>query len=201
MADVLPVPSAVAVGLARAHRQREGFHCRHETWTSQLQALDSHVDQELAQLWRDLALLAEEHDPVAVEGLRHSVERQARLRLWARSLEWLLLLGRELDGLDAALTVALAGQHATVRQAVGRCCNSPVLPVQLRDAARGRVRSKNGCWTSSPRRSTPAGPTSRGRCPRRRLPGLPIMIWRISCGGLPVARWPTSPVARRISRR
>lgn len=135
IADVLPVPSAVAVGLARAHQQREGVRSRHEMWTSQLlRRLDSHVDLRLAQLWRDLALLAEERDPVAAAGLRRSVERLARPGLWARSLEWLLLLGVQLEGLDAALTVALADRHPTVRQAVRRCCRSPILTVQLRGA-------------------------------------------------------------------
>ena len=82
--DVLPVPCAVAVGLARAHQQREGPRSRHETWTSRLlERLDPRVDQRLAQLWRDLALLAEERDPVAAAGLRHMVEKQARPTLWA----------------------------------------------------------------------------------------------------------------------
>jgi hypothetical protein len=133
VADVLPVPCAVAVGLARAHQQREGPRSRHETWTSRLlDRLDSHVDQRLAQLWRDLALLAEERDPVAAAGLRHMVEKRARPGLWARSLEWLLLLGRHLEGLDVALTVALADKHRIVRQAVNRCSRSMILPVQLR---------------------------------------------------------------------
>ncbi|WP_405968947.1 hypothetical protein OG613_48535 (plasmid) [Streptomyces sp. NBC_00015] len=133
VADVLPVPSAVAAGLARAHRQREGVSSRHEMWTSRVQKrLDNHVDQKLSQLWRDLALLAEERDPIAAAGLRHSVERLARPGLWARSLEWILLLGSDLEGLDAALTVALADKHPTVRRAVSRCCRSTVLTVQLR---------------------------------------------------------------------
>lgn len=133
VADVLPVPCAVAVGLARAHQQREGPRSRHETWTSRLlERLDPRVDQRLAQLWRDLALLAEERDPVAAAGLRHMVEKQGRPALWARSLEWLLLLGRHLEGLDVALTVALADKHRIVRQAVNRCSRSMILPVQLR---------------------------------------------------------------------
>lgn len=135
VADVLPVPSAVAAGLARAHRQREGVHSRHEMWTSRVQQrLDPYVDPKLTQLWRDLALLAEERDPVAAAGLRHSVERLARPGLWARSLEWILLLGTHLEGLDAALTIALADKHPTVRRAVSRCSRSPVLTVQLRAA-------------------------------------------------------------------
>ena len=133
VADVLPVPAAVAVGIARAHSQREGVRSRHEIWTSRiLRQLDAHVDQRLAQLWRALALLAEERDPVAVAGLRRSVQRLARPGVWARSLEWLLLLGGQREGLDAALTVALADKHPTVRRAVSRCCRSPVLTVQLR---------------------------------------------------------------------
>jgi hypothetical protein len=135
VSNVLPVPSAVAAGLARAHRQREGVSSRHEMWTSRVQQrLGPHVDQKLTQLWRDLALLAEERDPVAVAGLRHSVERLARPGLWARSMEWILLLGSQLGGLDAALTVALADKHPTVRRAVSRCCRSTVLTVQLRAA-------------------------------------------------------------------
>jgi hypothetical protein len=135
IADVLPVPCAVAVGLARAHQQREGRRSWHEMWTSRLLGcLDSHVDQRLAQLFRDLALLAEERDPVAAAGLRHMVEKQARPGLWARSLEWLLLLGRHLEGLDVALTVPLADKHRTVRQAVNRSSRSTILPVQLRAA-------------------------------------------------------------------
>ncbi|MFE9941945.1 hypothetical protein [Streptomyces hirsutus] len=135
VADVLPVPCAVAVGLARAHQQREGPRGQHEMWTSRLlDRLDSHVDQRLAQLWRDLALLAEERDPVAAAGLRNLVEKQARPGLWARSLEWLLLLGPHLEGLDVALTVALADKHRIVRQAVNRSSRSTVLPVQLRAA-------------------------------------------------------------------
>jgi hypothetical protein len=133
IAGVLPVPSAVAAGLARAHRQREGVQSRHDMWTSRLQQrLEPHADQRLTQLWRDLALLAEEHDPVAKAGLRRRVERQARPVLWARSLEWILLLGGQLEGLDVALTVALADQHPTVRKAVRRSSRSPVLTVQLR---------------------------------------------------------------------
>lgn len=133
IAQVLPVPSAVAAGLARAHRQREGMRSRHELWTSRIQErLDPYVNQKLARLWRDLALLATEHDPVAIAGLRRSVEKLARPGLWARSLEWLLLLGGRLEGLDATLTVALADRHPTVRRAVSRCCRSPVLTVQLR---------------------------------------------------------------------
>ncbi len=135
VAEVLPVPCAVAVGLARAHQQREGSRSRHEMWTSRLlDRLDSYVDQRLARLWCDLALLAEERDPVAADGLRHRVERQARPGLWARSLEWLLLAGRQLEDLDVALTVALADKHRAVRQAVNRSRRSTVLPVQLRAA-------------------------------------------------------------------
>ncbi|MEU9567571.1 hypothetical protein AB0D16_37240 [Streptomyces sp. NPDC048161] len=99
-----------------------------------LDGLDSHVDQQLAQLWHDLALLAGERDPVAAAGLRKRVENRARPALWARSLEWILLLGIQLEGLDVALTVALADKHPTVRQAVSRCGRSQVLSVQLRAA-------------------------------------------------------------------
>ncbi|MFF8423217.1 hypothetical protein [Streptomyces sp. NPDC015680] len=88
------------------------------------------MDQQLAQLWHDLALLAGERDPVAAAGLRKRVENRARPALWARSLEWLLLLGIQLEGLD----VALADKHLTVRQAVSRCGRSQVLSVQLRAA-------------------------------------------------------------------
>ncbi|MEU2931188.1 hypothetical protein ABZ636_40410 [Streptomyces sp. NPDC007251] len=104
-------------------------------WTSALLGrLDSHVDQRLAHLWRALALLAEERDPVAAAGLRHLVEKQARPGLWARSLEWLLLLGPHIGGLDMALTIPLAEKHRTVRQAVNRSSRSTILPVQLRAA-------------------------------------------------------------------
>jgi hypothetical protein len=130
VADALPVPAAVAVGVARAHSQREGVRSRHEMWTSKiLDQLNAHVDQRLAQLWRDLALLAEERDPVAEAGLRRRVERLARPGVWARSLEWLLIVGDRLEGLDAALTVALADKHPTVQRAVNRCCRSPILTV------------------------------------------------------------------------
>ncbi|MFF7967061.1 hypothetical protein ACFZC3_17075 [Streptomyces sp. NPDC007903] len=158
VADVLPVPCAVAVGLARAHQQREGPRSRHETWTSRLlDRLDSHVDQRLAQLWRDLALLAEERDPVAAAGLRHMVEKRARPGLWARSLEWLLLLGRHLEGLDVALTVALADKHRIVRQAVNRCSRSTILryscaPGGYGPPPRPQGRSKSGCCTQRPSR-------------------------------------------------
>ncbi|MEU6350142.1 hypothetical protein ABZ896_12525 [Streptomyces sp. NPDC047072] len=135
IAKVLPVPSAVAAGLARAYLQREGVRAGHERWASMVrERLDPYVDQKLARLWRDVALLAEERDPVARAGLRRRVEGLARPGLWARSLEWLLLLGDGLKGLDVALTVALADQHPTVRRAVSRCCRSPVLTVQLRAA-------------------------------------------------------------------
>lgn len=135
VAAVLPVPTAVAVGLARAYQQREGYRGRHEMWTSRLlQRLDSHVDQKLAELWCDLALLAGERDSLAAAGLRQRVENRARPGLWARSLEWLLLWGGQLEGLNVVLTVALADKHATVRGAVRRCVRSPVLSVQLRAA-------------------------------------------------------------------
>ncbi|MFE0680618.1 hypothetical protein ACFW17_07410 [Streptomyces sp. NPDC058961] len=131
MADVLPVPSAVAVGLVRASQERGYSRMRPHPF---LDRFEHHVDQRLAQLWRELGLLAEERDPVAAAGLRHSVEKQARPGLWARSLEWLLLLGPDLEGLDVALTVALADKHPVVRQAVNRSSRSKVLPVQLRAA-------------------------------------------------------------------
>ncbi|RSS83473.1 hypothetical protein EF919_39195, partial [Streptomyces sp. WAC02707] len=135
VAATLPVPCAIAMGLAGAHEQREGIRSRHKIWTSRvLQRLNGHVDQPMSWLWRDLALLAEERDPVAAAGLRLSVEKQARPTLWGRSLEWLLLLGSQIEGLDVALTVALADKHPTVRRAVSRSCCSPVLPVRLRAA-------------------------------------------------------------------
>ncbi|WP_420082884.1 hypothetical protein ACN6AT_38000 (plasmid) [Streptomyces sp. JL4002] len=62
------------------------------------------------------------------------LEKQARPVLWARSLEWLLLLGRHLEDLDVALTVPLADKHRIVRQAVNRSSRSTILPVQLRAA-------------------------------------------------------------------
>ncbi|MBT1188669.1 hypothetical protein HET69_32980 [Streptomyces sp. CJ_13] len=99
-----------------------------------LQHLDGEVDQQLAALWCDLALLAGEQDPVAAAGLRARVDKRARPGAWARSLEWLLLWGMQLKSLDVALTVALADAHPTVRQAVGRCSRSRVLGVQLRAA-------------------------------------------------------------------
>ncbi|MFF2005536.1 hypothetical protein ACFVYP_31210 [Kitasatospora sp. NPDC058201] len=125
---------AVAVGLTRAYRQREGDR-GHALWISRLPLrIDSGVDQRLAGLWCDLALLAGEQDPVAESGLRTRVDRRARPTVWARSLEWLLLWGRQLRSLDVAFTLALAGEHPTVRQAVSRCARSPVLGVQLRAA-------------------------------------------------------------------
>jgi hypothetical protein len=134
IADVLPVPSAVAVGLTRAYQQREvgGWHGLLASRV--LQRLDAHVDQRLAQMWCDLALLAGERDPVAAAGLRRRVEGMARPGRWACSLEWILLMGSQLEGLDAALTVALAETHPTVRRAVSRCARSTVLTVQLRAA-------------------------------------------------------------------
>ena len=200
IADVLPVPSAVAVGLARAYQQREGGRGRHEMWTSRLlRRLDSHVDQRLAQLWRDLALLAGEGDPIAATGLRRSVEKLARPGLWARSLEWLLVLGSQLKGLDAALTVALADKHPTVRRAVSRCCRSPVLTVQLRAAG-----LRAAAETARPLEErlldivSASVDAHRAGFPRplsapRLLRGLPITVWRTSCGAPPVARQRSSP--------
>lgn len=135
VAAVLPVPAAVAVGLARAHQQREGDRGYHAMWTSRLlKGLDSDVDQRLAGLWCDLALLARERDSVAVAGLRRRLEKRARPGVWARSLEWLLLLGTPLQSVDVALTVGLADKHVSVRRALSRCSRSPVLNVQLRAA-------------------------------------------------------------------
>ncbi|XQE77526.1 hypothetical protein ACN24L_00130 [Streptomyces microflavus] len=67
-------------------------------------------------------------------GLRRRVEKRARPRVWAQSLEWLLLLGTPMQSVEMALTVALADKHTSVRRAVNRCCRSPVLRVQLRAA-------------------------------------------------------------------
>lgn len=200
VATALPVPASVAVGLARAHQQREGIRSRHEMVTSRLlDGLDSHVDQQLAQLWHDLALLAGERDPVAAAGLRKRVENRARPALWARSLEWLLLLGIQLEGLDVALTArsptstsrsgkrsaAVAGAKSSV---------SSYVPPGCRPQSSQRGRWKSGCSTSSPRRSTPAGATFPDRWVLRRPPGLPTSGWKASFGAPPAARLPSSPV-------
>ncbi|GGS77635.1 hypothetical protein GCM10010285_64880 [Streptomyces pseudogriseolus] len=60
------------------------------------------------------------------------------------SPEWLLLLGRHLEGLDVALTAALTDKHRIVRQAVNRCSQSMILPVQLRAGGLRAVTESTG---------------------------------------------------------
>ncbi|MFF4054006.1 GNAT family N-acetyltransferase [Streptomyces chartreusis] len=72
--------------------------------------------------------------PMAHQRLSERHPRKTSGQAIQRSLEWLLLARRHLEGLDVALTVALADKHRIVRQAVNCSSRSTVLPVQLRAA-------------------------------------------------------------------
>ncbi|WP_425900930.1 hypothetical protein [Streptomyces sp. DT203] len=146
LARALPVASAVALGVARA---RITMAPRTHGDAKLLQAkYTPHVDQGVAQLWHDLALLAATYDGLAAAGLRRRVEGHATTRpgVWARSLEWLLAAGRHLDGLDAALTMSLAERSGSVRTALRRSAHSTVLPVQQRAEGIEAVMHGSGPW-------------------------------------------------------
>ncbi|MGW4147506.1 hypothetical protein [Streptomyces albogriseolus] len=134
VARSLPVASAVAVGLARA-KQRKQPHARLGWENHVLQKIATHVDEATADLWCDIALLAAaSRDHVAAAGIRARIEKHAKRRVtvWARSLEWLLVVGPQLGGFDIAITMALAERHSSVRGALMRSTKSDVLEVQQR---------------------------------------------------------------------
>jgi hypothetical protein len=131
LARALPTACAVAVGTAQARIDLE----RGGTDDQRLVArLVEHVDANLTDLWRNLAHLTVTQSDLAAAGLREQIDKHAERHpsAWAKSLEWLLVTGDELDGCDAAVTIALAQTHAGVRHALNRCADSDVLPIRQR---------------------------------------------------------------------
>ncbi|MEU3792998.1 hypothetical protein AB0F07_24875 [Streptomyces fructofermentans] len=133
VARALPVPAAIAVGVAAGlielNQDLEGSQAGEV-----MKWLAPHTDRALADLWRDLTLLSVERYPVEAMGLRARVEKSANRRptLWSKSLPWLFALARHLDGLDVSLTLALAEQRRSVRTAVKASTRSAVREVRRR---------------------------------------------------------------------
>ncbi|WDV51311.1 hypothetical protein PV963_13455 [Streptomyces coeruleorubidus] len=141
VAEALPIPAAIAVGVASGLLERSYG----DFWAAKVvERLSPFTEDRLVDLWRDLTLLSTERYPVEAAGLRARVERKAsrRPKLWARSLPWLLAVGRHLDGLDVALSLTLAEKHSSVRGALKTSARNEVGEVQrraegIRELARG----------------------------------------------------------------
>jgi hypothetical protein len=133
-ARALPTASAIAVGLARAYQQCQERTYRNTTMSRPLERLAPHVDKHLADLWCDIAILATLPAGIPVIGMRAEIEKRASKRpmVWARSLEWILLVGPRINEFDVGITLALADQHPFVREALGRCTRSDVFDVRHR---------------------------------------------------------------------
>ncbi|MEV6958701.1 hypothetical protein AB0M97_05770 [Streptomyces sp. NPDC051207] len=115
VARSLLVASAVAVGLARA-KQRKQPHAWLGWVNHVLQMIGTHVNEAIADLRCDIALLAAAlRDHIAAAGIRARIEKQAKRRVtvWARSLEWLLVVGPQVVDFDIAITMALAERHSS----------------------------------------------------------------------------------------
>ncbi|MEU9993608.1 hypothetical protein AB0E10_44130 [Streptomyces sp. NPDC048045] len=129
-AGALPVPAAIAAGVAEAIAELK----QDEHADAVMKSLAPHTDRALAELWRDLTLLSLERYPVEAAGLRSRVEKRASRRpaLWSKSLPWLFALARHLNDLDVTLTLALAEQRPSVRRAIKASTKSEVREVQRR---------------------------------------------------------------------
>ncbi|MEU9987870.1 hypothetical protein AB0E10_13920 [Streptomyces sp. NPDC048045] len=129
-AGALPVPAAIAAGVAEAMTELK----QDEHADAVMNSLAPHTDRALAELWRDLTLLSLERYPVEAAGLRSRVEKKASHRptLWSKSLPWLFALARHLNDLDVTLTLALAEQRPSVRRAIRASTKSEVREVQRR---------------------------------------------------------------------
>ncbi|MEU1895992.1 hypothetical protein [Streptomyces pristinaespiralis] len=146
LARALPVAGAATVGVARARLAMEPRKSGEERRL--LEKYTAHVDHGLARLWHDITLLAATFDGLAAAGLRRRIEEHATTRpaAWARSLEWLLAAGPQVDGLDAALTLSLAERHGSVRAALARSAHSTVLQVRQRAEGIEAIRRGSGPW-------------------------------------------------------
>ncbi|WP_101382985.1 hypothetical protein [Kitasatospora sp. GP30] len=133
VARVMPVPMAIAAGVAEMRLEHYGRQAEFEDRNA-MEKLADLVDRPLADLWRDLALLSVERSAVEALGLRARVERLASKQpeLWVRSLPWILAVGSELDGLDVGVTLALAEQDQNVATALSEAVQSPVRSVRRR---------------------------------------------------------------------
>ncbi len=133
VAEAMPVPAAVAVGVA-AGLIELNQDLENGRAGEVVQRLAPHTERALVDLWRDLTLLSVERYPVEAAGLRTRVEKSVSRRptLWSRSLPWLFALARHMDGLDVFLTLALAEQHRSVRAALKANARSAVPEVRRR---------------------------------------------------------------------
>jgi len=143
----LPVAGAVAVGISIAWLEMNPRFGLAEERRLVARAT-AHVDHSAVALWRDIALLAATHDGLSAAGLSRRIAEHAAAHpgVWARSLEWLLVVGRELDGLDAALTMSLADRHGSVRAALERSTRSEVLEIRQRAEGIRALMQGAGPW-------------------------------------------------------
>ncbi|MFE9938934.1 hypothetical protein [Streptomyces hirsutus] len=132
-ATMLPVPTALIVGDARARDELSRFD---RTARIVLDRFQQYTNSDQAELWYLVALLLAERSSVATAGLRSQVQELAnrRPRTWATSLDWLFAVGDQLNDLDVIVTLSLAQMCPSVRAALKRSARSEIPVVRKRAA-------------------------------------------------------------------